>query len=145
MKTGDKRARRDKKLNADQPPSSGRENVQTNHGKKSTFAVALYPPTAKINPSTEVPAKADSVNSPPPWMTVKRLAEEFKDSITEAALRNLIWHAEAYAKYPKSGLSSNHFLPVIVRPPNQRKVLLDRVEFEKWLTLNRTVGRTDPR
>ncbi len=58
----------------------------------------------------------------------------FRDVITEPALRHLIWSAEAYAKHPKNGLTSNGFLPVIVRPPNQRKVLLDRIEFEKWLT-----------
>lgn len=70
------------------------------------------------------------------FVTVRRLAELYRSSTSESALRNLIWHAEAYAKHPKSGLTSNHFLPVIVRPPNQRKVLLDRIEYVKWVTRN---------
>lgn len=72
----------------------------------------------------------------PRWLTVNRLAAEYKEVITEAALRHLIWNAEAYARFPRAGLPSNGFLPVIVRPPFQRKVLLDRVAFEKWLTTN---------
>ena len=72
----------------------------------------------------------------PRWLTVNRMAAEYKEVITEAALRHLIWNAEAYARFPRAGLPSNGFLPVIVRPPFQRKVLLDRVAFEKWLTTN---------
>ena len=72
----------------------------------------------------------------PRWLTVNRMAAEYKEVITEAALRHLIWNAEAYARFPRAGLTSNGFLPVIVRPPFQRKVLLDRVAFEKWLTTN---------
>jgi hypothetical protein len=71
------------------------------------------------------------------WKTVKGLAKRYDGITTESALRNLIWQAEAYAKHPKAGLQSNGFLPVIVRPPNQRKVLLDCIEFERWLTANR--------
>lgn len=71
------------------------------------------------------------------WKTVKGLAKQYDGIVSEPALRNLIWMAEAYAKHPKSGLKSNGFLPVIVRPPNQRKVLLDCIEFERWLTTNR--------
>ena len=72
----------------------------------------------------------------PRWLTVSRMAAEYKEVITEAALRHLIWNAEAYARFPRAGLRSNGFLPVIVRPPFQRKVLLDRDAFEKWLTTN---------
>jgi hypothetical protein len=72
----------------------------------------------------------------PRWLTVNRMAADYKEVISEAALRHLIWNAEAYARFPRAGLPSNGFLPVIVRPPFQRKVLLDRVAFEKWLTTN---------
>ncbi len=68
------------------------------------------------------------------YLTVKGLAQAYRDVTTESALRHLIWLAEAYEKYPKNGLASNGFLRVIVRPPHQRKVLLDRIEFENWLT-----------
>lgn len=68
------------------------------------------------------------------WLSVKKMAQIYCEVTSEAALRNLIWQAEAWEKFPKAGLRSNGFLPVIVRPPNQRKVLLDRTEFEKWLT-----------
>ena len=74
-------------------------------------------------------------------LPVKTLAKLYGDFISEGALRALIWSAEAYEKDPKPGLRSNGFLPVIVRPPNQRKVLLDRVEFEKWLTSQQRTAR----
>lgn len=68
------------------------------------------------------------------YMSIKALALHYREIITESALRHLVWQAEAYAKDPKPGLASNGFLSVIVRPPGQRKVLLDRTEFERWLT-----------
>ena len=68
------------------------------------------------------------------WASVSKTAQLYSEVISEQALRSLIWQAEAYEKAPKEGLKSNGFLPVIVRPPNQRKVLIDLVEFEKWLT-----------
>ncbi len=77
------------------------------------------------------------------YVTIKKMARLYEDVVSEASLRNMVWMAEAYAKHPKSGLKSNGFLPVIVRPPNQRKVLLDRVEFEKWLTSRQSVGERD--
>lgn len=75
------------------------------------------------------------------WMSVRNMAYHYQKVISEQALRSLIWEAEAYGKNPKSGLKSNGFLPVIVRPPNQRKVLLDRFEFEKWLTSRQRTDR----
>ena len=68
------------------------------------------------------------------YLPIKKMALAYSDFVSEGALRHLVWQAEAYEKAPKSGLRSNGFLAVIVRPPGQRKVLLDRVEFEKWLT-----------
>jgi hypothetical protein len=70
-------------------------------------------------------------------VSVKKLAKQYEDSTSEGALRALIWNAEAYEKYPKPGLRSNGFLRVIVRPPGQRRVLLDPVEYQKWLISNR--------
>ncbi len=90
--------------------------------------------------SYQINQTADSQVSQQPsqrWKTVKGFVKKYDGIITESALRNLIWQAEAYAKHPKSDLKSNGFLPVIVRPPNQRKVLLDCIEFERWLTTNR--------
>lgn len=74
-------------------------------------------------------------------LPVKKMAQVYSDVVSEGALRHLIWQAEAYAKDPKSGLKSNGFLAVIVRPPGQRKVLLDCAEFEKWLTSQRRGGQ----
>lgn len=87
----------------------------------------------------QVSAESPAIQSR--WLPVKKMASCYQDVITEQALRALIWSAEAYQKSPKSGLKSNGFLPVIVRPPNQRKVLLDRVEFEKWLTSRQRTDR----
>lgn len=74
-------------------------------------------------------------------LPVKAMAQRYSDVVSEGALRHLIWQAEAYEKDPKSGLKSNGFLSVIVRPPGQRKVLLDCAEFEKWLTSQRRGGQ----
>ena len=90
---------------------------------------SMTSPTVLQQVSTPVP-----VSPPPRYLSVKKMALFYGDIITEGALRHSIWQAEAYEKVPKSGLKSNGFLAVIVRPPGQRKVLLDRVEFEKWLT-----------
>lgn len=92
---------------------------------------------ASCLPNSVQHPQATVQNSPLPsgrWLSVKALANLYPEVASEASLRALIWEAEAYAKHPKSGLKSNGFQPVIVRPPNQRKVLLDRVEFENWLT-----------
>ena len=78
----------------------------------------------------------EQIETPPTsrYLPIKKMALAYSDFVSEGALRHLVWQAEAYEKAPKSGLKSNGFLAVIVRPPGQRKVLLDRVEFEKWLT-----------
>ena len=78
--------------------------------------------------------RGEVVCNPLRWASVSKTAQLYSEVISEQALRSLIWLAEAYEKAPKEGLKSNGFLPVIVRPPNQRKVLIDLVEFEKWLT-----------
>lgn len=78
--------------------------------------------------------RAEGSFKPLRWASVSKTAQLYSEVISEQALRSLIWQAEAYEKEPKEGLKSNGFLPVIVRPPNQRKVLIDLVEFEKWLT-----------
>ena len=94
-----------------------------------TLVRSMTSPTALQPAATPVP-----VSSPPRYLSVKKMALFYSYIHTEVALRHSIWQAEAYEKVPKSGLKSNGILSVIVRPPAQRKVLLDRVEFEKWLT-----------
>ena len=102
---------------------------------KATIANNDTPVRSVISPTALQQTTTPELFYPPPrYFAVKKLALVFSDFITEGALRHLIWQAEAYEKVPKSGLKSNGFLSVIVRPPGQRKVLLDRVEFEKWLT-----------
>lgn len=88
------------------------------------------------------PAEAAPDESPAPSLVgrilpVKAMAQRYSDVVSEGALRHLIWQAEAYEKDPKPGLKSNGFLSVIVRPPGQRKVLLDCAAFEQWLTSQR--------
>ncbi|NDE05789.1 MAG: hypothetical protein EBZ89_00140 [Chloroflexi bacterium] len=97
--------------------------------------------TLKIGGPADFFMKAPNGESLGRILPVKTLAKLYGDFISEGALRALIWSAEAYEKDPKPGLRSNGFLPVIVRPPNQRKVLLDRVEFEKWLTSQQRTAR----
>jgi hypothetical protein len=65
------------------------------------------------------------------WLTIKQTAQRYPYS--EGALRHLVFQAEQYAKYPKSGLNSNGFLPCIVRPQGARRVLIDAAQFERWL------------
>lgn len=56
---------------------------------------------------------------------------------SEAVFRNLIARAEATAKHPDLAGAASGFLAVIVRPPGQRKVLLDRIAFQRWLESGR--------
>jgi hypothetical protein len=93
-------------------------------------------PVAHTKGTGPQPDAANDSMMQPRWLSVSRMAAEYSEVTTEAALRHLIWNAEAHARFPRAGLPSNGFLPVIVRPPFQRKVLLDRVAFEKWLTTN---------
>lgn len=94
--------------------------------------VALTPqPAAAATEQNTAPSLVGRI------LPVKAMAQRYSDVVSEGALRHLIWQAEAYEKDPKSGLKSNGFLSVIVRPPGQRKVLLDCVAFEQWLTSQR--------
>lgn len=65
------------------------------------------------------------------WLTIKETAARYPFS--QAALRHLVFVAEAYQRHPKTGLRANGFLPCIVRPAGQRKVLIDALRFEEWL------------
>jgi len=65
------------------------------------------------------------------WLTIKNTAQRYP--YTEGALRHLVFQAEQYAKYPKSGLKSNGFSNCIVRPEGARRVLIDAEKFELWL------------
>jgi len=98
----------------------------------------IHAPHAPAEAQKQEPASVGSAVGR--YLPVKKMAQVYSDVVSEGALRHLIWQAEAYEKDPKEGLKSNGFLSVIVRPPGQRKVLLDRVEFEKWLT-SRQCGR----
>lgn len=95
----------------------------------------IHAPLAKAD--ADKPELASAAMVAGRYLPVKKMAQIYSDVVSEGALRHLIWMAEAYEKAPKEGLKSNGFLAVIVRPPGQRKVLLDRVEFEKWLTSQR--------
>jgi hypothetical protein len=71
-------------------------------------------------------------------LPVKEIARLYGQAgFSEAALRNLIARAEANADHPELGGAAAGFLEVIVRPPGQRKVLLDRVAFDRWLASGR--------
>ena len=66
------------------------------------------------------------------WLTIAQAAIRFP-TYSEKAYRHLVAQAEAYAKHPKSGLRSNGFLPCVVRPAGQRKILINAERFEEWL------------
>ena len=107
---------------------------------RRTRLAELVPPALEVPPLAQLarlPPPEPAVPSPNRWMSIRSCAHEYRQVITEAALRHLVWQAEAYAKSPSLGLKCNGFLAVIIRPPGQRKVLLDRVEFEKWLVSGR--------
>jgi hypothetical protein len=94
-----------------------------------------FTPMPGLNPAPQAKTPEQIETAPTSrYLPIKKMALAYSDFVSEGALRHLVWQAEAYEKAPKSGLKSNGFLAVIVRPPGQRKVLLDRVEFEKWLT-----------
>jgi hypothetical protein len=75
-------------------------------------------------------------------LPVKEMARIYHPTFSEAIYRNLIARAEASAKHPELAGSASGFLEVIVRPPGQRKVLLDRLAFERWLASGRQVETT---
>ena len=94
-----------------------------------------FTPMQGLHPASQAQSPEQIETTPTSrYLPIKKMALAYSDFVSEGALRHLVWQAEAYEKAPKSGLKSNGFLAVIVRPPGQRKVLLDRVEFEKWLT-----------
>jgi len=66
------------------------------------------------------------------WLTIRQASFRYP-AFSEKAIRHLVAQAEAYATAPKSGLRSNGFLPCIIRPANQRKILIDANRFEEWL------------
>jgi hypothetical protein len=69
------------------------------------------------------------------YLTVSQSALRYP-GFSEKAFRHLIFNAEAYAKSPKPGLRSNGFIACVVRPGNQRKVMIDAQKFEVWLSSN---------
>ena len=66
------------------------------------------------------------------WLPLKQAPLRWP-SFTEKALRHIIAQAEAYAKFPQSGLRSNGFIDCFVRPAGQRKIILNAEKFEVWL------------
>lgn len=99
-------------------------------------SISRINPMSGLNLAPQHTKPAEQIEAAPTarYLPIKKMAMAYSDFVSEGALRHLVWQAEAYEKAPKSGLKSNGFLAVIVRPPGQRKVLLDCVEFEKWLT-----------
>jgi hypothetical protein len=89
-----------------------------------------------------VPAATTSLRSPSQqdsdalmqkrWVTVKEATTLFP--YTEGALRHLIFQSEAYQKFPNALARPDGFEKCIVRPPGQRRVLIDTEQFSHWLT-----------
>lgn len=88
-----------------------------------------------------------SANVPMECLPVKDMARLYHPAFSEAIFRNLIARAEATAKHPELAGSAAGFIDVIVRFNGQRKVLLDRLAFERWLASGRhvvTAERSEP-
>jgi hypothetical protein len=99
-----------------------------------TVPAAETPPREKPRNRRQGMPKAETAPTPLEdrrWLTIKQTAKRYP--YTEGALRHLVFQAEQYAKYPKSGLKSNGFLACIVRPQGARRVLIDAEQFERWL------------
>lgn len=96
---------------------------------------ATEPATEKA-PRSRKPSKKAEVQPLPldqlTWLTLKQAALRWP-SFTEKSLRHTVSQAEAYKKYPQSGLVSNGFIDCIVRPAGQRKIILNAEKFEQWL------------
>lgn len=126
------------RINGRQTPQTGNFYSMAMPYGNVSMRHQIHAPLAKADADKSEPASVAPVAGR--YLPVKKMAQVYSDVVSEGALRHLIWMAEAYEKDPKEGLKSNGFLAVIVRPPGQRKVLLDRIEFEKWLT-SRQSGR----
>ncbi len=126
------------------PDPANRQRASTQHPQSGDCSqppnsAGTWPAVQPVAHAKDIGPQPDAANDSmmrPRWLSVSRMAEEYSEVTTEAALRHLIWNAEAYERFPRADLPCNGFLRVIVRPPFQRKVLLDRVAFEKWLTTN---------
>ena len=117
----------------------------------SAVASLLQPTSSSdtIDAETKKPRKKRSkpkIHEYPPipldqlkWLTIAQATRRYP-AFTEKSFRHHVAQAEAYAKHPKSGLRSNGFLPCIVRPAGQRKVLIDADAFEQWLSSNQMGG-----
>lgn len=96
---------------------------------------SVKPATEKV-PRSRTPSKKAEVQPLPldqlTWLTLKQAALRWP-SFTEKSLRHTVSQAEAYKKYPQSGLVSNGFIDCIVRPAGQRKIILNAEKFEQWL------------
>ncbi|WP_155837518.1 hypothetical protein, partial [Herminiimonas sp. CN] len=73
------------------------------------FSPVFASPLNKFNVAPELfPEGAQPQRAPQSrWFSVKKMAQIYNDVTSEAALRNLIWQAEAWEKFPKAGLKSN--------------------------------------
>jgi hypothetical protein len=87
----------------------------------------------------EIPSSTAAANPIVPnmsFLTVKQTAERFP-IFTEAAIRDLIFQAEGYAKYPDSRKRSSGFLKVIIRIPGQRRILICEQALIDWIRTGR--------
>jgi hypothetical protein len=81
--------------------------------------------------------------TPMECLPVKEMAQLYYPAFSEAIFRNLIVRAEATAKHPELAGSAAGFIDVIVRFKGQRKVLLDRLAFDRWLASGRHIVTVD--
>ncbi len=122
------------------------EHQSSNFPPETVSAVAAFvqpsPSTDNADAETKKPRKKRSKPQGPEyqptpldkleWLTIAQAAIRYPN-YSEKAYRHLVAQAEAYAKYPKANLRSNGFLPCVIRPAGQRKILINAEKFEEWL------------
>jgi hypothetical protein len=111
------------------------EQIQPEESKNQIYSKKV----AKRKAPREISSCTNGANPIAPnmsFLTVKQTAERFP-IFTEAAIRDLIFQAEGYAKYPDSRKRSSGFLKVIIRIPGQRRILICEQALIDWIRTGR--------
>jgi hypothetical protein len=96
------------------------------------------PTTQKQSESKKRYRKAPAAEQPVPldqlkFLTVRQASLRFP-AFSEKAIRHIIMQACAYKNYPKAGLRSNGFAECVLRPGNGKRILIDAMRMEAWIT-----------
>jgi hypothetical protein len=117
--------------NVDQPISM----ASSGQSGREPATDSAAPSKARSKRKTAAPGPAPLSINEKPVLTIPEAASLGAHS--PGALRHLIFNSEAWSRYPDGKYRrSMGFDRCIIRPPGQRRVLIDRVKYLHWLNSN---------